>query len=218
MKRAILSALVIGLTAVTAQAQVEDAPAAVKQAAAAAVNEMGKEVVLGHHQVAIDRMYPPYKESLAKSVGSMEKLQAQLAEVPKKMAQQGISLRSFRTEGEPVVYEVDSGKQALLDDKGKPVLDAKGKALETMIYKKWLVVIPTVTEIMVTGKPVPNENPKLQVVLSHSFQVAISDKDKSAWSFIDGSGLRVSDLRRLFFSLPETMVLPEIRGEEKKDK
>ncbi|WP_367871628.1 hypothetical protein [Luteolibacter sp. Populi] len=185
------------------------APPAVEQAAIAAVNDMGKEVVLGRHQAAIDRMFPPWKESLAKSVGGMDKLQEKLAAVPKMMAQQGIVLRSFRAEGTPTAYEVDAGKETVQEG-GKPV--------EKMIFKKWLIVIPTATEILFTAPAKPNEAPKMHVVVSHSFQVAIADKDKNDWTFIDGSGLRLSDLRRLFFTLPDNMILPEIKGEEKKDR
>jgi hypothetical protein len=47
------------------------------------------------------------------------------------------------------------------------------------------------------------------VIESKGFQVAISDKDKIEWSFIDGAGLVVQDLRSLFISLPQDMVLPE---------
>jgi hypothetical protein len=209
-------------------------PPEVKTSAVTAVNALGKEVVVGRFQVAIDRMYPAWKDSLAKAVGGHDKLTEQFSEVPRKMAQQGMAILSFETEGEPVAYEVDSGKEPVIDAngkpvfvdvKGKPMVDAKGNALpakpgdkplEKMIFKKWLLVVPTVTEFRLTEPAKAGQAPKIKVAVNHSFQIAISDKGKNDWTFIDGSGLRVSELRRLFFTLPENMTLPEIKGEEKK--
>lgn len=195
------------------------APPEVKASAVAAVNAMGKEVVVGRFQVAIDRMYPAWKDSLAQAVGGHDKLTEQFAAVPRQMAQRGMAILSFQTELEPIAYEVDSGKEPLLDEKGKPVLDpASGKPLEKMNFKKWLIVVPTATEFRLTAPAKAGQAPEIKVAINHSFQIAISDKGKNDWTFIDGSGLRVSDLRRLFFTLPEKMILPEIKGEEKKAK
>jgi hypothetical protein len=206
----------ICLTSLPAAAQVA-VPPEVEQSALAAVDELGQQVVLGRYQIAIDRMFPPWKESLAKSVGGVEKLQEKLAGTGKIMAEQGIQLLSFRTESRKdpatgaetkvTAYEVESGKE---------VVQENGKPVEKMIYKKWLLLIPTVTEFRMTAPAKPGELPKMHVIANHSFQVAISDKGKNDWTFIDGSGLRISDLRRLFFTLPENMTLPEIRSEEKK--
>jgi hypothetical protein len=206
----------ICLASLPAAAQVA-VPPEVEQSALAAVDELGQQVVLGRYQIAIDRMFPPWKESLAKSVGGVEKLQEKLAGTGKIMAEQGIQLLSFRTESRKdpatgvetkvTAYEVESGKE---------VVQENGKPVEKMIYKKWLLLIPTVTEFRMTAPAKPGELPKMHVIANHSFQVAISDKGKNDWTFIDGSGLRISDLRRLFFTLPENMTLPEIRSEEKK--
>ena len=206
----------ICLTSLRPGAQVA-VPPEVEQSALAAVDELGQQVVLGRYQIAIDRMFPPWKESLAKSVGGVEKLQEKLAGTGKIMAEQGIQLLSFRTESRKdpatgaetkvTAYEVESGKE---------VVQENGKPVEKMIYKKWLLLIPTVTEFRMTAPAKPGELPKMHVIANHSFQVAISDKGKNDWTFIDGSGLRISDLRRLFFTLPENMTLPEIRSEEKK--
>ena len=192
-------------------------PPEVEQSALAAANDLGQQVVLGRYQVAVDRMFPPWKETLAKSVGGIEKLEAKLAGTGKTLAEQGIQILSLRTENRKdeatgvetkvTAYEVDTGKETVQEN-GKPV--------EKMTFKKWLLVIPTVTEFRMTAPGKPGELPKMHVVANHSFQVAISDKGKNDWTFIDGSGLRISDLRRLFFTLPENMILPEIKAEEKK--
>lgn len=189
-------------------AQVE-APAEVTSAAVAAVKAMGDQVVLGKHQVAIDRMYPQWKESVAKREGGMEKLEEKLAGIVKQMNEQGVQLLAFRPEGKPTAYEVGPGKEVVEED---------GKKVEKMIYKKWLLLIPTVTQYRITKPAQAGELPKFLVITSRGFQVAISDKDKNDWTFIDGAGVTVPELRRLFITLPDTMVLPEIKREHEESK
>lgn len=189
-------------------AQVE-APAEVTSAAVAAVKAMGDQVVLGKHQVAIDRMYPQWKESVAKREGGMEKLEEKLAGIVKQMNEQGVQLLAFRPEGKPTAYEVGPGKEVTEED---------GKKVEKMIFKKWLLLIPTVTQYRITKPAQAGELPKFLVITSRGFQVAISDKDKNDWTFIDGAGVTVPELRRLFITLPDTMVLPEIKREHEESK
>jgi hypothetical protein len=206
--RAILSAAVLFLVAAGVDAQVA-APADVTSSAIAAVKAMGDQVVLGRHQVAIDRMYPRWKESVAKREGGMAKLEEKLAGIVKTMTEQGVQLMSFRPEGVPTAYEVGPGKEVVEED-GKPV--------EKMIYKQWLLLIPTVTEYRITRPAQGGDLPKFLVITSRGFQVAISDKGKNDWSFIDGAGVTVPELRRLFITLPDTMVLPEIKRDHKESK
>lgn len=213
--RALLPATMICLASLPAAAQVA-VPPEVEQSALAAVNNLGQQVVLGRFQVAIDRMFPPYKESLAKSVGGVEKLQEKLGGAGKAMAEQGIQILSFRTESrKDPLTGIESKFTAYEVESGKEVVQENGKPVEKMIFKKWLLLIPTVTEFRMTAPGKAGELPKMHVIANHSFQVAISDKGKNDWTFIDGSGLRISDLRRMFFTLPENMTLPEIRSEEK---
>lgn len=190
------------------EAQVE-APAEVASAAVAAVKAMGDQVVLGRHQVAIDRMYPQWKESVAKREGGMEKLEEKLAGIVKQMNEQGVQLLAFRPEGVPTAYEVGPGKE---------VVEEGGKKVEKMIFKKWLLLIPTVTQYRITKPAQAGELPKFLVITSRGFQVAISDKDKNDWTFIDGAGVTVPELRRLFITLPDNMVLPEIKREHEEAK
>lgn len=185
------------------------APAEVASAAVAAVKAMGDQVVLGRHQVAIDRMYPQWKESVAKREGGMEKLEEKLAGIVKQMNEQGVQLLAFRPEGVPTAYEVGPGKT---------VVEEGGKQVEKMIYKQWLLLIPTVTQYRITKPAQAGELPKFLVITSRGFQVAISDKDKNDWTFIDGAGVTVPELRRLFITLPDNMVLPEIKREHEEAK
>lgn len=198
--------LVMVMSGVDAQVA---APAEVTSAAVAAVKAMGDQVVLGRHQEAIKRMYPQWKESVAKREGGMEKLEAKLAGIVKQMNEQGVQVLSFRPEGVPTAYEVGPGKE---------VVEENGKKVEKMIYKQWLLLIPTVTEYRITQPGKGGELPKFLVITSSGFQVAISDKDKNDWTFIDGSGVTVPELRRLFITLPDTLVLPEIKRDHEEKK
>jgi len=204
----ILLATMLSMAVSGVDAQVA-APAEVTAAAVAAVKAMGDQVVLGRHQEAIKRMYPQWKESVAKREGGMEKLEAKLAGIVKQMNEQGVQVLSFRPEGVPTAYEVGPGKE---------VVEENGKKVEKMIYKQWLLLIPTVTEYRITKPGKGGELPKFLVITSSGFQVAISDKDKNDWTFIDGSGVTVPELRRLFITLPDTLVLPEIKRDHEEKK
>jgi hypothetical protein len=205
MKRAILSMTMLWVVASGVDAQVE-VPQEVADSAVAAVKAMGDQVVLGKHQVAIDRMYPQWKESVAKREGGMAKLEAKLAGIVKQMNAQGVQLISFRPEGEPTAYEVGPGKE---------VVEEGGRKVEKMIYKQWMLLIPTLTEYRIAKPEKSGDLPEFLVIASRGFQVAISDKGKNDWTFIDGAGVTVPELRRLFITLPDTMVLPEIKREHK---
>ena len=178
-------------------------PPEVVASAVGAVSDLGKEVVLGRYQVAIDRMYPQWKERAAKRMGGAENLQKQLDGVAKQMLQQGISITDFKPQGKPVAFEVYPGKKVETVD---------GQEVEKLIYTKWLVLVPTVTKFraMIDGDPVAVN------IESTGFQVAISEKGSGVWSFIDGSAVSVNDLRSLFITLPKDLELPPLEKKQVK--
>ncbi len=175
------------------------APPEVVASAVAAVQKLGAEVVKGHYQVAIDRMVPTWKERMAKRMGGMEELQKQLAGLAEQMSQQGVSMISFKPDGEAHSFEVWPGKK-------KTVVD--GKETEDLIYTKWLVIIPTVTQFRIM------KDREFHIIESRGFQVAVADKGANDWTFIDGSGVTVADLRSLFLTLPADVELPPIERRE----
>ena len=179
----------------------QEAPADVVASAVSAVADLGQEVAMGRFHVAVERMYPKWKERAAKRVGGMAELEKQLDGVTRQMVQQGISILSFRPQGQPRSYEVLPGKKTEIVD---------GQEVESMIYTKWMVLVPTLSKfrIMREGEPKP------LVFESIGFQVAVSDKNKLEWTFIDGAGLTVNDLRSLFISPPLNLELPPIEKRE----
>lgn len=177
------------------------APADVVASAVAAVASLGDEVVMGRYQVAVERMNPMWKERTANRMGGMKELEKQLAGVAKQMVQQGISMISFKPQGQPRSFEVGPGKK---------VETIKGETVETLIFTKWLVIIPTATKFRIIR---PGESKPI-VIESIGFQVAITDKGKNDWTFIDGSGLTVNDLRGLFVNLPQDLQFPPLEKRE----
>ena len=196
MKRILL---LLALTAgVRAQdAIVEVAPPAVVASAVKAVGDLGKEVVMGRYQVAVDRMYPQWKERTAARMGGMEKLQQQLDGVANQMLQQGISITDFKPQGQPRAFEVVAGKKVEVID---------GIQVEKLRYTKWMVLVPTLTKFRALIKG----DPLAVIIESTGFQVAISEKGKEDWTFIDGSAVSVNDLRSLFGNLPQDLELPPL--------
>jgi hypothetical protein len=175
------------------------APPEVVDSAIQSVEELGRKVVLGEHKVAIDKMYPQWKERIAKRAGGLEKLEKDLDGIGAMMARNGLSIISFKTVGEPKSHEVWPGK---------------GSTEANPIYTKWLLLIPTVTQLRVMDRT--GERPQTRTINSYGFQVAIADKADLDWTFINGSDVKVSDLRSMFTSLPANMELPPVRPEEVK--
>ena len=173
--------------------------------AVTAVAGLGNEVVLGRYQVALERMNPLWKERTANLMkGGMKELEKQLSGVAQQMVQQGISMISFRPQGQPRSFEVGPGKKV---DK------INGAEVESLIFNKWMVMIPTVTKFRIMQK-IEGQAPKVITIDSIGFQVAIADKGKNNWTFIDGSGLTVNDLRSIFITLPQDLQFPPLEKHE----
>lgn len=173
----------------------------VAESAVKAVEDLGKEVVMGRYKVAMDRMYPEWMDRTAKRMGGMDALQKQLSMVSEQMLQQGISIIDFRPEGEPRVFEVSPGKR---------VAKVDGQEIEQLIYTKWMLLVPTLTKFRVFLE----QDPKPITIESTGFQVAVSDKGKNDWTFIDGSGVTVNELRALFGNLPLDLELPPLEKKQ----
>ncbi|MES2439444.1 MAG: hypothetical protein V4584_10275 [Verrucomicrobiota bacterium] len=177
------------------------APADVVASAVAAVASLGDEVVLGRYQVAVERMNPQWKERTANRMGGMEVLEKQLAGVARQMVQQGISMISFKPQGQPRSYEVGPSRK---------VEKVNGEDVESLIFTKWLVMIPTATKFRI----IRQGETKPIIIESIGFQVAVADKGKNNWTFIDGSGLTVNDLRGLYVNLPQDLQFPPLEKRE----
>lgn len=172
-------------------------PADLGASAKAAVEKLCTEVVAGRYQIAIDRMYPQWKERMAKRAGGMTKLNAQLAQAAVMMQQNGVTILSSKPTGNPQILQVAPGKR---------IEKVGATDVAVTVYTKWLVIVPTVTRFRIT------QAGAVTTAESNSFQIAVADKGKYDWTFIDGSSANVQDLRSIFFSLPVDFQLPKITG------
>jgi hypothetical protein len=175
------------------------APPDVVASAWTAVEKLGLEVTRGNYKAAIERMNPQWRERMAKQTpGGEEAIQKQIEGAAKRLAQEGVSIVSSVPQGTPRSFEVGPGKR-VEKVAGEP-------DVEVLIFTKWLVFVPTLTKyrLMLKGDPKPVFIEKV------GFQVAVSDKGKNDWTFIDGSGLTVNALRRLYVNLPHDLELPPI--------
>lgn len=188
-----------------AEVMSEEAPPEVVASAVAAVGKLGDEVVLGRYQVAVERMNPTWKERVAKRMGGMKALEKQLEGVAAQMVQQGISMISFKPQGKPRAYGVVPGKKVVREN---------GVDTEKLVYTKWMVLVPTLTKFRIMRSTTPGDPPRVITIESTGYQVAVSDRGRNDWTFIDGAGLTINDLRSLFITLPQDMELPPVGKKE----
>jgi len=174
------------------------AAAAAAAAAVTAVDKLGSEVTRGNYAVAIERMNPLWKLRMANQTpGGMAEVLKQIEVASKRMTQEGVSIISSVPQGAPRAFEVGPSTKIEV---------VKGEQVELEIFTKWLVLVPTLTKyrLLLQGDPKP------VVIEKTGFQVAVSDKGKNDWTFIDGTGLTVNTLRRLYLTLPRDLELPPI--------
>lgn len=169
--------------------------------AQAAVADLGKQVVLEHYEVAIQRMNPQWKERLAAKMGGPEAMEKQLSAASAEMVRQGVKITEFKPQGQPRSFEVGPGKK---------VEAVGGVSVEKLVYTKWLVLVPTLTRFRI----LPENAQKPIVIESTGYQAAVADKGKNNWTFIDGSSLTLNELRKLYINLPADLELPPIDKRE----
>lgn len=160
-------------------------PVSVMGDAKEAVDKLATEVRKGNFLYSLDNMYPRWKESMAKRIGGEEVLRERLESVPKDMLDKGISITDFQV-GEPVTaFEVNGN--LLRDSKKSPT------------FTEYLIFVPTTSLYRVID---PNGG-VVKYLEAKGFQIALtSKKAPTKWTFIDGSNIKMSDLRGLFPHLP----------------
>ena len=180
----------------------ETVPKEVLDQAVAATREMGQQVLRGDYGVALERMYPRWKNRAAKRLaGGQTELARRLAEIPSQMAKQGISMLKYEV-GEPTgAHEV-----VLLRTKDESGNDVK-------MYLEWLVFVPTRAEYRI----IDPQTRLARRIETKGFQVAVNKKGTADWYFIDGRNCSITDLRSFFPGLPEDLGLlgiPKVGGAE----
>jgi hypothetical protein len=193
-----------------AEVVAEEVPDETIASAVAAVSDLGNSVVQGRYQVALERMNPDWKSMYAKRAGGMKALEDALGQVAAEMVRQGITMISCKPQGKARGFGVAPGPPA--QKAGNKT--AAGSANGRLVYTKWMVLVPTLTKFRILQKRGPGEPPGWIYIDSTGYQVAVSDRSRNDWTFIDGAGLSVSDLRSLFATLPIDMELPPVEKHE----
>lgn len=202
--------LALGQALVESEIEKEMVPDAAIASAVKAVDELGKAVVRGHYQTAFQQMNPKEKKLLARKEGGIEALEEKLKTVPARMKEQGVRILSFKPQGKPEAYAVEPVFIKPAEGGGNTEAGEVGERKGRWVYSQWLVLVPTVTRFEVSA-PGEDQADKKVIIESQSFQVAVSDRDKEEWTFIDGAGLTVGRLRQHYSVLPAKMELPKVQ-------
>ncbi len=204
----IIAVMVICAARVDAQRVVVD-PVLAEQAQSA-VQKMGVELMRGNFKYSQERMYPRWKRRLAKRVGSMEDLEAQLATGDQQRVKMGLIVSSYRADKPTAFFDVWRAKK-VDPDSGKLSLDEDGREV---VVSHWLAVVPTTTQVKV---PDPQQGGRMRTLEEKSYAIAIAEKGSNQWYFLTGMKPSIQDLRSLFPSLPidrNELGLPESSARE----
>lgn len=187
--------IILALSAAQVHAQRVIVDPAIASSAQRAVQRLGLEMMKGNFKYSQDRMYPRWKRRLAKRLGSMARLEGQLAAGEQQRIKMGLSVINCRAGLPRTFFDVWRAKKvdALT---GQPVLDDAGKEV---IVGHWLAVVPTVTRVKIPDR---QQGGRIRVLEENSYTIAISEKGSDEWYFLTGLKPTIQDLRSLFPSLP----------------
>ena len=165
----------------------EAVPAEVLADAVKATQEVGDQTLKGDFDGVVKKLYPRYRHRAAKRLGSNEALTAHMRNLVDEFAASGMTVTKF--EAEPAIHGFDIPE-----------------------FKEWLVFVPCKRTI----RRIDPATGLTQWAEIRDYQVAIRKKELgSSWSFINGSRLKISELRTFFPSLPndiEEYAVPQIGG------
>ena len=204
----IIAVMVMCTLRVDAQRVVVD-PAIADQAQAA-VQKLGVELIRGNFKYSQERMYPRWKRRLAKRIGSIEELEAQLASGDQQRVKMGLIVTSYQAARPTAFFDVWRAKQVDAVT-GQVARDGRG---DEIIVSHWLAVVPFTTQIKI---PDPQQGGRMRTLEEKSYTIAIAEKGSDQWYFLTGMKPTIQDLRSLFPSLPidkNELGLPESSARE----
>ena len=179
-----------------------------------AVQELGDNVLKGNYLFAKEKMYPRYmKRQIA--IHGEDKFNQQFLDIPSNLNEMGVTINSFTAEEPVSFFRVwpqikPEAKQKLDSGQQKDLLDGD------VVYNL-LIMVPT-TQVWTFSN---NRGGPPRKLKREGFQVAIAQQTEvpgaEEWTFIDGGTIQPQELRAMFPSLPQTLVLPKRFDSEVKD-
>lgn len=154
----------------------ETVPAKLVAEAVAAVQDVGDEALQGKFDEVVTKLYPRFRKRAVKQAGGEAALVATFAKMFSDLSATGITITKF--EAEPALHAFDIPE-----------------------FQEWLVFVPTARTI----RFIDPTTKKVQRGVLKDYQIAIRKKDGAGeWSFLNGSTMKIAELRTLFPSLPAT--------------
>jgi hypothetical protein len=168
-------------------------PMEVQLRAKDAVQVMVNKTLQQDFVAVAEMMNPEYLKILARTnQKTVNQIKAQAVQTLRGIGTGGVSLEAMITLAPQGAFEVDYG----FEDK-----IVNGEKVKVAGYRSWMVFIPTVVDF--SGLDEKAQPPRVRTIRQWSFQVAISKKDKEAWTFISGDSVNALELRKLFKFLPQ---------------
>ena len=162
-------------------------PAEVLASAVDAVQKVGDQTLRGEFDEVVEQLYPRFRQRAAKKLGSNEELVNQMRKLVNEYAASGITITKFSAE--PALHGFSIPE-----------------------FNEWLVFVPTTR----TVRFIDPQTGLKEVKEVSDYEVAVrSQKDGGTWSFLNGSTMKIQELRSLFPSLPadiEEWAVPQKRA------
>lgn len=176
-----------------------------------ATQELGNNVIKENYLYGLEKMYPRYRKRQV-TVHGEEKLKQVFLDTSKTLNTLGVTITSVKAE-QPVsffrVWPQIKPAAKLKIERGE-----QDDVIAGDVYYNWLVMVPT-TQIWTftsnKGGP-PRRLKRLGFQIAVAKEVAVPGQEE--WTFIDGGTIEPQELRSMFPSLPQKLVLPKREDSE----
>ena len=186
-------------------------PAATVASCQKATQVLGNNVIKENYLYALEKMYPRFRHR-QEAVHGKEKFKQVVLGLSKKLNTMGVTITGFKAE-KPIgffrVWPQIKPAAKLKIERG----EQKDVIAGDVVYNL-LVMVPTTQEWTFTS----NKGGPPRKLKRLGFQVAIAPETpvpgQEKWTFIDGGTLKPQELRAMFPSLPQNLVLPKREDSE----
>lgn len=170
-----------------------------------ATQELGNHVLRGNFLFTKEKMYPRYMKRQIALHGEDE-FNKQFESIAKRLIEMGVTINSFTAEQPVGFFRV--WPQIKPDAKRKLDSGQQKDLLDGDVVYNLLIMVPTIQVWTFTN----NRGEPPRKLKREGFLVAIAQEVEvpgtEDWTFIDGATIQPQELRAMFPSLPQKLVLP----------